>query len=151
LLSALIQAGDSGAVDAIGRALIAELDAHRAPADRRAAVRLLLAEAAHASLDLRAARQYCEDALALDPRDPRPRLQLDLALAEVAFSERQHAAALAAAEAILADADAARFADLACDALDLLATHHLSVTPQPRRAEKHLLASLQRAEEAALT
>jgi hypothetical protein len=63
---------------AIGRALIAELDAHRAPADRRAAVRLLLAKAA-------------------------------------------------------------------------LATHHLLVTLQLRRAEKHLLASLQRAEEAALT
>ena len=40
---------------------------------------------------------------------------------------------------------------MACDALDLLATYHLLVTLQLRRAEEHLLASLQRAEEAALT
>ncbi|MBV9310739.1 MAG: AAA family ATPase [Solirubrobacterales bacterium] len=151
LLSALSQAGDSAAVDEVGRALMTELDAAPASADRRAAVRLLLAKAAHASLAFGGARQLCEEALGLDPPDQRLRLQLDLALAEVAFSEHQHAAAVAAAEAILADADTAGFADLACDALDLLASYHLLVTLQLRRAEQYLLASLQRAEQAALT
>ncbi|MBV9335386.1 MAG: AAA family ATPase, partial [Solirubrobacterales bacterium] len=151
LLSALSQAGDSQAVDEVGRPLMAELEAEQAPADRRAAVRLLLAKAAHASLDLDAARRLCEEALALEPRDQRLTLQLNLALAEVAFSEHQHGAAVAAAEAILAEADTLGFPDLACDALDLLGSYHLLVTLQLRRAEEYLLASLERAEQAALT
>jgi DNA-binding CsgD family transcriptional regulator len=151
LLSALSQAGDSRSVADVGAALMTELDAGGASVDRRASVRLLLAKAAHASLDLGAARTLCEEAHGLDPDDERLRLQLDLALAEVAFSEHQHTAAVADAESILADADAAGFTDLACDALDLLASYHLLVTLNLGRAEGYLLASLQRAERAALT
>jgi DNA-binding CsgD family transcriptional regulator len=151
LLSALSQVGDSVAVHEVGRGLANQLEAHGASADRQAAVRLLLAKAAHASLDFGAARRLCEEALALDPPDDRLRLQLDLALAEIAFSEHQHAAAVAGAEQVLTAADAAGFVDLACDALDLLGRYHLLVTLQLGRAEQYLLASLERAERAALT
>jgi hypothetical protein len=65
-------------------------------------VRLQLARASHAALDLGRARQLCEEALALDPADERVRVELDLMLAEIAFSEHQHAAAVAGAKAVLA-------------------------------------------------
>jgi DNA-binding CsgD family transcriptional regulator len=150
LLSALSLAGDTAAVEEVGRELLARLEALGASAERRAKVRLSLAKAAHAAFDLRSARQLCEEALALDPRDERLRLEVDLALAEISFSERKHGAAVAGTEAVLAGADAAGFDDLACDALDLLGRHRMFVALELAQAEPYLLESLRRAEAADL-
>ena len=51
---------------------------------------------------------------------------------------------------MLADADAAGFDDLACDALDLLGRHRMFVALELGRAEPYLLESLRRAEVAGL-
>ncbi len=150
LLSAVSLAGDMAAVDEVGLELVKRLDSLGASAARRAAVRLRLARAAHAALDLVRAERLCEEALALDPVDRRLRLELDLELAEIAFGERQHGAAVAGAEAVLANADADGFDDLACDALDLLGRHRMFVALELAEAEPYLLGALQRAEAAGL-
>jgi DNA-binding CsgD family transcriptional regulator len=150
LVSALSAAGNSAAVAEVGPELLDALKAHGASRERQIAVQLQLAKAFHAALDLARARQLCEEALALDPADQRLRIELDLTLAEIAFSKHQHAAAVASAETVLSEADAGGFTDLACNALDLLGRYHLLVTLQLERAEEYLLASLARAERAAL-
>jgi len=150
LMSALTAAGNSAMVAEVGPELLDALKAHGASRERQIAVQLQLAKAFHAALDLGRARQLCEEALELDPVDPRLQIELDLTLAEIAFSEHQHATAVASAETVLAEADAAGFTDLACNALDLLGRYHLLVTLQLGRAEEYLLASLTRAERAAL-
>jgi DNA-binding CsgD family transcriptional regulator len=117
---------------------------------RRGRVRLQLAKAALAATDLAQARRLCEEARGLGALDDRLKAELDLALAEVAFAEHQHTAALAGAGAVLTDADAAGFADLACDALDLLGRYRLLVTLELGRAEEYLLGALRRADDAGL-
>jgi DNA-binding CsgD family transcriptional regulator len=150
LLSALSAAGDTGAVVEVGTRLLTELEAEAAPAGQQATTRLLLAKAAQAASDLVRARQLCEEAIALGPHDDRLNVELDLALAEIAFSDHQHTAAVAGAEAVLERADAAGITDLACAALDLLGRYQLQVTGQMHRAEDYLLGSLRRAEQADL-
>jgi AAA ATPase domain len=150
LLAALSQAGDTLGVDELGRGLLGVLEADGRAGERGARVRLLLAKAAHVALDLKRARGLCEEALALDPPDRRLRVQLDLMLAEIAFSEQRHEEALAGAQAVLAQADANAFADLACDALELLGRHGMFVALQLREAEPYLLDALRRAELAGL-
>ena len=71
-------------------------------------------------------------------------------LAEIAFSEHQHAASVAAAEAALAEADAAGLADLACDALELIGRHRMFIACQLEEAEPYLTEALRRAEAATL-
>jgi DNA-binding CsgD family transcriptional regulator len=150
LISALSAAGDTQAVDETGTRLLSQLKDHRALPERRAAVTLLLARAAHASLDPGRARRLCEETLQLIPHADRLRTEAELCLAEIAFSEHQHVAAVAGAETVLAQADTRGYADLACDALDLLGRHRLMVTVELERAEEYLLAALQRAEQANL-
>jgi len=150
LLSALSLAGDTVGADEVGRELLERFHGAGADAERVARVQLLLARAAHAALDLDRARRLCEEALALEPRDRRLRIELDLVLAEVAFSEHQHAASAAGADAALADADDAGFDDLASDALELLGRHRMFVALDLKGAEPYLLESLRRAELAGL-
>jgi DNA-binding CsgD family transcriptional regulator len=149
LLSALSASGDAMAVQQIGGWLLARLDAMGASAARKTRVMLLQARAALSSLDLARARRLCDVALGLGP-DTRLRLELDMALAEVEFTEHHHLAAVAVADAVLADADASGFADIACDALDLLGRNALFVDMQLRRAELFLLGALERAKRADL-
>ena len=150
LLSALSAAGDTGAIDQVGRRLLQQQQDQAAPPEQQAAVRLALAKGAHASLDLDRARRLCEEALAQVPPAVQIRTEVNLALAEVAFSAHQHAAAVAGAEAVLAEADARGYVELACAALDLLGRYRLLVTVELDRAEEHLLDSLRRAEQANL-
>jgi DNA-binding CsgD family transcriptional regulator len=150
LLSALSAAGDTSAVDQVGRRLLRQLQDHGAPPEQQAFVRLALAKGAHASLDPERARRLCEEALGQVPLAVRIRTEAKLALAEVAFSAHQYAAAVAGAEAVLAEADSQGYAELACAALDLLGRHRLLVTVELERAEEYLLDSLRRAEQANL-
>jgi DNA-binding CsgD family transcriptional regulator len=150
LVAALTMAGNSVAVDEVGSQLLEALEARDAAAERRAAVALQLAKASHAALDLSRARRLCEEALALNPADERLRIELDLMLAEIAFSEHQHAAAVAGAEAVLADADGAGFPDLACDALELIGRHRMFIAMELLEARPYLLDALRRAELAGL-
>jgi len=150
LVSALSAAGHSAAVEDVGPQLLTALEARGASRERQTALRLQLAKSAHAGLHLDRARQQCEEALALDPADERLRIELDLMLAEIAFSEHQHAAAVAGAEAVLADANAAGFDDLACDALELIGRHRLFIAVQLLEAEPYFVESLRRAEAAGL-
>ena len=150
LVSALSLAGNSAAVQEAGTELLVALQRHGASAEREAAVRLQLARAAHASLDLARARALCEQALALDPDDRRLLIELDLMLAEIAFSEHQHAASVAGAETVLAEADAAGLADLACDALELIGRHRMFIARELDEAEPYLLEALRRADAADL-
>ncbi len=150
LVSALSLAGNSAAVDEVGSELLMALQRHGASADRQAAVRLQLARASHAALGLDRARQLCEEALALDPADQRLGIELDLMLAEIAFSEHQHAASVAGAEAALAEADAAGLADLACDALELIGRHRMFIACKLEEAHPYLLEALRRADAANL-
>jgi DNA-binding CsgD family transcriptional regulator len=148
LLSALSQAGDIAAADEVGTELMAALDAGQAPADGRARVRLLLAQAAHAAMELGRARTLCEEALALHPAEARLCIELRLALAEIAFSEHDYDAVTAGAAAALAEADAGGFDDLASHALELLGRHCAFVVLELRRAEPYLLESMHRADRA---
>jgi DNA-binding CsgD family transcriptional regulator len=150
LLSALNAAGDLTGVDQVGRRLVARLDETGASAERRATARLVLANAALAAGRPENAERFCEEALGLDLRDTRLHLQLDLALAEIAFNEHHHGAAAAAAAAVLARADAPDMADVACDALELLARYRGLVAADLAGAEHYLLASLARAERGGL-
>jgi DNA-binding CsgD family transcriptional regulator len=147
LLSALSQAGDSAAADEVGTELLTALDAVHAPPDRRARVRLLLAHAAHAAMELGRAARLCEEALALHP-EPRLEIELRLALAEIAFSRRDYDAVAAGAESAVADADAAGFDDLASHALELLGRHRAFVALELRRSGPYLLESMRRADRA---
>jgi hypothetical protein len=63
-------------------------------------------------------------------------------LAEIAFSEHQPAAAVAGAEAVLADANAAGFDDPACDALELIGRHRLFIAVQLLEAEPYFVRAL---------
>jgi DNA-binding CsgD family transcriptional regulator len=148
LLAALSAAGDIRAVEQLGTQLLARLDALGPCPERQAAVRLRLARAVHAALDLRRARRLCEEAL--QPADGRLRIELDLMLAEIAFTEHDHAASVAIAETALGDADAAGLPDLACDALELIGRHRMFVTLDVLGAQPILLESLRRAEAADL-
>jgi len=150
LVSALSAAGNSTAVEEAGPQLLAALESRSASAERQAALRLQLAKSAHAALDLARARRLCEEALALDPADQHLRIELDLMLAEIAFSEHQHAAAVAGARTALADADAAGFADLACDALELIGRHRMFIAVELLEAEPVFVEALRRAEAAGL-
>jgi predicted ATPase/DNA-binding CsgD family transcriptional regulator len=150
LLSALSAAGDTDAVEQVGRRLLGQLEEQGAPPEQQTAVRLALAKAAHASLDLAQAQRLCVEAQNLVAPGARIRTEVDLALAEIAFSAHQHAAAVAGAEAVQAEADARGYPELACAALDLLGRHRLLVTVELERAEEYLLASLRRAEQADL-
>jgi len=150
LVYALSAAGNSAAVEKIGPGLLAAFRVRGASRERQAAVRLQLARASHAALDLGRARQLCEEAQALDPADERLRVELDLMLAEIAFSEHQHAAAVAGAKAVLADADAAGLADLACDALELIGRHRMFIAMAVLEAEPYFAEALRRAEAAGL-
>jgi DNA-binding CsgD family transcriptional regulator len=149
LLSALSLAGDITAADEVGTELMAALDAGQAPTDSRARVRLLLAQAAHAALELDRARALCEEALALHPAAARLDIELRLALAEIAFSEHDYDAVAAGAETALAEADAGGFDDLASHALELLGRHCAFVVLELRRAGSYLLESMRRADRAA--
>jgi predicted ATPase/DNA-binding CsgD family transcriptional regulator len=150
LVAALSIAGDSGSVRDLGAELVVMLESSGASAERRARTILALARAATESLDWRRGRELCEQALALDPRDQRVRIELDLVVAQIAFGEHQHGAAVAAAESALRDADEGGCPDLACAALELLAQHQLLVELRIERAEAFLLAALERAEGAGL-
>jgi DNA-binding CsgD family transcriptional regulator len=152
LVSALSAAGNSAAVEEIGSELLPALQRRGASVERQAAIRLQLARAAHTRLDLARARELCEQALALDPADERLRIELDLMLAEIASSERQHAAAVAGAEAALAEADAGGFPDLACDTQELIGRHRMFIACQLEEAQPYLLLleALRRAEAASL-
>ncbi len=150
LLSALSQAGDTVAVDEVGRALLAQLEPPGDAPDLAARVRLLLARAAHAALELTRARSLCLDALALAPGDRRLRAELELTLAEIAFSAHEHSASVSGAERVLAEADAAGLDDLACDALELIARHRMFVELRMRKAEPILVEALERGERAGL-
>jgi DNA-binding CsgD family transcriptional regulator len=150
LLAALSQAGDTLGVEEVGHWLLPALEADARAGERGARVRLLLAKAAHIGLDLPRARALCEEARALDPPDRRLRVQLDLMLAEIAFSEHRHDEAVADAQAVLGQADANGFDDLACEALELLGRHAMFVALQLRQAEPYLLDALRRAEVAGL-
>ena len=150
LVSALSAAGNRSAVEDVGPQLLAALERHGASTERQAALRLQLAKSAHAALDLGGARRRCEEALTLDPADERLRIELDLMLAEIAFSEHQHAAAVAGAEAVLADANGAGFDDLACDALELIGRQRMFIAIELLEAEPYLAEALRRAEAAGL-
>jgi DNA-binding CsgD family transcriptional regulator len=150
LVSALSLAGNSAAVEEVGSELLSALQRHGASAERQATVRLQLARASHAALGLDRARMLCEEALSLDPADRRLRIELDLMLAEIAFSEHQHAAAVAGAETVLADADAAGLPDLACDALELIGRHRMFIACKLEEARPYLLEALRRADAANL-
>jgi DNA-binding CsgD family transcriptional regulator len=149
LLSALSQAGDIVGVDEVGGELLRANDAMPG-ASERARILLPLARAAHARLDLSRARNLCEEAVALGPADDRLRVELDLMLAEVSFSEHRQAAAVAGAERVLADADAAGFADLARDALELIGRYRMFISFELLEAEPYLLEAVRRAEAAGL-
>jgi hypothetical protein len=71
-------------------------------------------------------------------------------LAEIDFSAHEHAAAVARAERVLADADAAGLPDLACDVLELIGRHRIFVARELREAEPILVQALERAERARL-
>jgi DNA-binding CsgD family transcriptional regulator len=146
LLSALSLAGDTAAVEEVGAELLSQLEPLDRSRERQATVRLRLAHAAHAALDLERARRLCDEALALEPQDDRLRVELDLMLAEIAFSEHEHRTAVARAEAVLAEADASGFADLACDALELLGRHRMFIALRLLEAEPYLREALRRAE-----
>ena len=150
LVAALSLAGNIAAVEEAGSELLAALERRSASAERQAAVRLQLARAAHAALDVARARELCEGALALGPADRRLLLELDLMLAEIAFSEHQHSASVADAKAVLAEADAAGLADLACDALELIGRHRMFIATELEEAQPYLLEALRRAEAANL-
>jgi len=150
LVSTLTAAGNRAAVEDIGPGLLASLRTRGASAERQAALRLQLAKASHVALDLGRARQLCEEALALDPADERLRIELDLMLAEIAFTEQQNAAAVTGARAVLAEADAAGFADLACDALELIGRDRMFIAVELREAEPYFVEALRRAEAADL-
>ena len=150
LLFALGQSGDADAVEAVGGALVAELDTGGASADRRAAVRLVLARSAYAALERRRARTLCVDALELHPRETHLTVALQLLLAEIALSEDKFDEAFTGAHQALAVADGAGFDELACDALLLLGRYRLLVTFELRRAEECFRDALRRAERAGL-
>ena len=150
LLSALTQAGDIVGVDEVGRALLARIESSGGGDEVAARTRLLLARAANAGLDLARARVLCNEAVALRPGDVRLRAELELMLAEIDFSAHEHAAAVARAERVLADADAAGLPDLACDALELIGRHRMFVALELREAEPILVEALERAERARL-
>jgi hypothetical protein len=71
-------------------------------------------------------------------------------LAEIAFSEHQHAAAVASAKAVLAEADAVGLDDLACDALELTGRHRMLIASELEAAQPYLLEALRRAKAADL-
>jgi DNA-binding CsgD family transcriptional regulator/tetratricopeptide (TPR) repeat protein len=150
LLQALNAAGDLAGVDQVGPRLVGRLDDTGAPAERRATVRLMLANAALAAGRPAEAQRLCEEALGLDLRDTHLQLRLDLALAEITFNEHHHGAAVAAAEAVLARTGAPEMTDVECDALDLLARYRGLVAGDLAGAEHYLLASLTRAEQGGL-
>ena len=150
LLSALGQSGDAVAVEEVGGALVAELDADGASADRRARARLLLARSAYAALDRARARALCIEALNLGPSDAGLRIALQLLLAEVGFAEEEYDIAISGARAALEGAEAAGNDELACEALLLLGRYRLLVTLELRRAEECFDEAMRRAERAGL-
>ena len=150
LLAALSLAGDAKAAQQLGGELLSELEATGAPADRRAAVMLLLARSAHTALDLARASRLCDGALAMNPQAAQLRLELDLTRAELAFSEHEYGRAVAAAEAVLARADTSGFDEVVCDALHLLGRHRAQAALDSVQAQRYFLSSLERAERADL-